>query len=50
MQRPPITAAEFEDESATALILDKMRATLTEWMAVSDADAEREYRRRNEKV
>ena len=32
------------------MILDKMRATLTEWITVSDAEADAEYRRRNEKV
>jgi peptidyl-prolyl cis-trans isomerase D len=50
LQRPPITAAQFEDEIRNSVILDKMRATLTEWITVSDAEAEAEYRRRNEKV
>ena len=50
LQRPPITAAQFEDEIRNSVILDKMRATLTEWITVSDADADAEYRRRNEKV
>ena len=31
-------------------MLDKFRAGLTEWMSVSDADLESEYKRRNEKV
>jgi len=50
LQRPPITAARFEEEIRNSVILDKMRATLTEWITVSDADADAEYRRRNEKV
>lgn len=50
LQRPPITPAQFEDEIRNSVILDKMRATLTEWITVSDAEAETEYRRRNEKV
>lgn len=50
LQRPPITAAQFEDEIRNTVILDKMRATLTEWITVSDAEADTEYRRRNEKV
>ncbi len=50
LQRPPITAAQFEDEIRNSVILDKMRATLTEWITVSDAEADAEYRRRNEKV
>jgi peptidyl-prolyl cis-trans isomerase D len=50
LQRPPITAAQFEDEIRNSVILDKMRATLTEWITVSDAEADAEYKRRNEKV
>jgi peptidyl-prolyl cis-trans isomerase D len=50
LQRPPITPSQFEDEIRNSVILDKMRATLTEWITVSDADADAEYRRRNEKV
>lgn len=50
LQRPPITASQFEDEIRNSVILDKMRATLTEWITVSDAEADAEYKRRNEKV
>ncbi|MCC6161995.1 MAG: peptidyl-prolyl cis-trans isomerase [Acidobacteria bacterium] len=50
LQRPPLTPAQFEDEIRNTVILDKMRATLTEWITVSDAEADAEYRRRNEKV
>ena len=32
------------------MVLDKLRAALTDWMAVSDADVQREYNERNEKV
>jgi peptidyl-prolyl cis-trans isomerase D len=32
------------------MMIDKLRVALTDWMAVSDADLEREYRKRNEKV
>jgi peptidyl-prolyl cis-trans isomerase D len=32
------------------MMIDKLRAALTDWMAVSEADLEREYRLRNEKV
>ncbi len=31
-------------------MLDKLRSALTDWIAVSDADLDSEYRRRNEKV
>ena len=50
LQRPPITAAQFEDEIRNSVILDKMRATLTEWITISDGEADAEYKRRTEKV
>lgn len=50
LQRPPISTKEFEEEVRSSLILDKFRAALTEWITVSDADVDQEYRRRNEKV
>lgn len=50
LQRPPLSTAEFEDEVRNSILLDKLRATLTEWITVSDADVDAEYRRRNEKV
>ncbi len=49
-QNPPITPAEFEQSVRESLMLDKFRAGLTEWMSVSDAELEREYKRRNEKA
>ena len=49
-QNPPITPSVFEASVREGLILDKFRAGLTEWMSVADADLEREYKRRNEKV
>jgi len=49
-QTPPITPAAFETSVREGLMLDKFRAGLTEWMTVSDADLEREYKRRNDKV
>ncbi|HKY21585.1 MAG TPA: peptidylprolyl isomerase [Vicinamibacterales bacterium] len=49
-QNPPLTPADFEQSVRESLMLDKFRAGLTEWMSVSDADVEREYKRRNEKV
>ena len=49
-QTPAITPADFEQSVREGLMLDKFRAGLTEWMAVSDAELETEYKRRNEKV
>jgi peptidyl-prolyl cis-trans isomerase D len=50
MQRPPLTPAEFEENLRSAILAEKLRAAVTDWLAVSDADLEREYRQRNEKV
>ena len=47
---PPLTVGQFEDEFRRGLALDKLRTSLTGWMAVSDAELEREYKERNEKV
>lgn len=49
-QRPPLTPSDFEEEVRNSIILDRMRAMLTEWIMVSDAEADAEYRRRSEKV
>jgi peptidyl-prolyl cis-trans isomerase D len=50
MQRPPMAAAEFEDSVRRQLTIEKLRASLTDWLSVSDKELEREYRRRNDKV
>ncbi len=49
-QAPPIPVDEFERELRRQLQSDKLRAALTAWVTVTDADVETEYRRRNEKV
>jgi peptidyl-prolyl cis-trans isomerase D len=49
-QNPPLTKSQFEDSLRRSMIIDKLRAALTDWVAVSDAEVEREYRQRNEKV
>jgi peptidyl-prolyl cis-trans isomerase D len=50
MQRPPLSKAEFEENLRRALLVDKLRAAVTDWVTVSEADVEREYRNRNEQV
>ena len=50
MQRPPMTAAEFEDNVRRQLTVQKLRSSVTDWMSVTDTDLEQEYRRRNDKV
>jgi peptidyl-prolyl cis-trans isomerase D len=49
-QRPPISKADFEDSLRRSLLVDKLRSAATDWITVSDADIDDEYRRRNEKV
>ena len=49
-QNPPMSKSDFEEGLRRSLVLDKLRAALTDWMAVSDAELEREYKQRNEKV
>ena len=49
-QNPPITTSQFEEGLRRSLIVEKLRAALTDWMAVADADLERQYTQRNEKV
>src|SRR5437762_6164803 len=50
MQRPPMTANEFEENVRRSLTVDKLRSSLTDWMSVPDPELEKEYRRRNSKV
>jgi peptidyl-prolyl cis-trans isomerase D len=45
-----LTPAEFEDSVRRSLMVDKLRAAVTAWLAVSDKELEQEYRRRNDKV
>jgi peptidyl-prolyl cis-trans isomerase D len=47
---PPLREADFERSVREGLMLEKFRAGLTEWMSASEAELEREYKRRNEKV
>ena len=49
-QNPPLTKAEFEDNLRQSLLVDKLRAALTDWVAVSAGELEAEFTRRNEKV
>ncbi len=50
MQRPPMTAQEFEESVRRGLTVEKLRAALTDWLSVADNELEQEYRRRNDKV
>lgn len=50
MQRPPLTTSEFEENLRRALLVEKLRGTVTDWISVGDREVEQEYRRRNEKA
>ncbi len=49
-QPTPLNKAEFEENLRQSLLVDKLRAALTDWVAVTDAELEAEFTRRNEKV
>ena len=49
-QQTPMTPTEFEDNIRNSLTVEKLRASLTDWLTVTDTELEREYRRRNDKV
>ena len=50
MQRPPMRPDEFEQQLRRSLVVQKLRAALTDWVNVSDTEVDQEFRRRNEKV
>ena len=50
MQRPPLVPSDFEESVRRQIIVDKLRASLTDWLSVPDKELEQEYRRRNDKV
>jgi peptidyl-prolyl cis-trans isomerase D len=49
-QNPPMTTTQFEEGIRRALVVDKLRASVTEWLSIPDKEIEEEYRRRNDKV
>jgi peptidyl-prolyl cis-trans isomerase D len=50
MQRPPLTHSEFEENVRKSIVLEKLRSAVTDWITISDAEVDQEYRQRNEKV
>ncbi len=49
-QRPPMTAAEFENLLRQSLEAEKLQEAVSGWITVNDAEVDTEFRRRNEKV
>ena len=50
MQRPPIRPSEFETDVRRQLTSEKLQTLVTAWVQVEDADVEKEFQKRNEKV
>jgi peptidyl-prolyl cis-trans isomerase D len=50
MQQPPMQPSDFEESIRNQLTVDKLRASLTDWMSIPDAALDQEYRRRNDKI
>src|SRR5215470_3496487 len=50
MQRPPLQPSDFENGIRRSLLVEKLRASLTDWLTIADKDLEQEYRRRNDKM
>ena len=50
LQSPPLTTAEFEDNVRRSIMIERLRAAVTQWVAVTDEEIADEYRQRNERV
>jgi peptidyl-prolyl cis-trans isomerase D len=50
MQRPPMRPDEFEQQLRRSLVVQKLRAALTDWVRIGDAEVDQEFKTRNEKV
>ena len=49
-QSPPLTTTEFEDSVRRSILIERLQAAVTRWVAVSDSEIADEHRRRNERV
>jgi peptidyl-prolyl cis-trans isomerase D len=49
-QRPPMRPSDFEEQLRKGLLSEKLQGAVTAWIQVTDAEAEAEYRKQNEKV
>jgi peptidyl-prolyl cis-trans isomerase D len=50
MQSPPLSTTDFEESVRRSLVVEKLRAMVTDWLSISDKELAQEYRHRNEKV
>jgi len=49
-QSPPLSTSDFEEGIRRSLVMEKLRASVTEWLSVSDKELQQEYKNRNDKV
>src|SRR5919112_92321 len=50
MQEPPVRESEFEESVRRSITLEKLQAAVTNWITVTDTEAEAEFKKRNEKA
>ena len=50
MQEPPVRENEFEEQVRRSITIEKLQAVVTNWITVPDAEAEAEFKKRNEKA
>ncbi|HUR33530.1 MAG TPA: peptidyl-prolyl cis-trans isomerase [Vicinamibacterales bacterium] len=49
-QSPPLSTSDFEEGIRRSLVMEKLRASVTDWLSVSDKELQDEYKRRNDKI
>ena len=50
VQNPPLSTTAFEEDIRRGIVIERLRAAVTQWVSVSNEEVEDEHRRRNEKV
>src|SRR3954468_3376997 len=50
VQNPPLRPDEFEEQVRRGIVMEKLQGALTDWITVSEPEADAEFKRRNEKV
>jgi peptidyl-prolyl cis-trans isomerase D len=50
VQNPPLRTDEFEEQVRRGIVMEKLQGALTDWITVTEQDADAEFKRRNEKV
>ena len=50
MQEPPVRENDFEEQVRRSITVEKLQAAVTSWITVTEAEAQSEFRKRNEKA